>query len=73
VESRGGAGGGGRLFRGPFWLSQEDYERHVAVSTAWRNLQKRISRKLMPDGVTLDDVAQARVLLRLPETGDGDG
>lgn len=48
------------------YLSREDYEQRLALDVAWRELHKAlIYRDRLPNGVTVEKIAEARKLLGL--------
>lgn len=56
--------GGGYTSPGRCWVSREDYEREVLRNQAWRALRDAIGA-FVPNGVSLEDIAAARALLKV--------
>jgi hypothetical protein len=55
---------------GQCYLDREEYERREAAYKAWSALKAAIGYRC-PEGVTVEDIAQARRLLRLEEENNG--
>ena len=59
------ADGGEFSSPGMCWMSKEAYEAHHARALAWGRLATALRNLSPPAGVTADDIAAARKLLRL--------
>lgn len=53
---------------GRLWLSKEEQEAHADLHNAWRAMRKHFDGlSYAPEGVTLNDIQQARKLLRIDQ------
>lgn|SRR5262245_22715503 len=60
--------GGEYISPGRCYLSREEYEAERVLYSAWGRLQRDLrDHDRSPEGVTLEDIKQARALLRLEE------
>lgn len=61
------ADGGKYTSPGRCYLNKEAYETQLSLQSAWRSFQKSIDWTPIPVGVTADDIAKARQILRIEE------
>jgi len=52
---------------GRCYTCKEEYEAALALKQAWNELWTQIDRYIVPAGVTIEDIQQARWLLKLGE------
>lgn len=60
-----GIDGGSQSSPGRCYTCKEEYDASMALKQAWSELWKQVDRHNVPDGITVEDIQQARWLLKL--------